>query len=73
MSLKTGKYASLLKKTNNNATASKPDNVTSLPAELTSKLIHEITQVTVFYQINQNKEGFRLPMKRIFPVAHLAK
>ena len=45
----------------------------ALPTELSSKLTHQITQITVFYQMNNGKEGFRLPTKRVYQVARLAK
>lgn len=70
LSLRAGQYADLIKRDANKRTEIVDK---ALPTDLSSKLTHQITQVTVFYQMHQQKEGFRLPTKRCYQVARLAK
>ena len=40
---------------------------------MSSKITHQITQVSVFYQMNSTKEDFRVPTKKVSLIARLAK
>ena len=76
-----GEYASLLNlqqhQADGTSKSSPPSNsrkhTKNFPAELSSKLTHQITQITVFYQLNQSKDGFRVPTKRVSHIAQIAK
>jgi len=73
--LVTGEYSHLLKLTQPDCatTSTTVQGAKTFPTELSSKLTHQITQITVFYQLNQHKAGFRIPTKKVSLVAKLAK
>ena len=79
--LTQGEFSSLLtlqseaamgNKKMNNSPDKRNKNI-KFPAELSSKLTHQITQITVFYQLNQSKEGFRMPTRKVSNLARIAK
>ena len=45
----------------------------AFPAELSSKLTHQITQITVFYQLNRERAGFHVPTRKVSSIAQIAK
>lgn len=47
--------------------------ILQLPHDISSHLTHQITQISVFYQLNKDKPNFRLPTKKVSVLAQLAK
>ena len=45
----------------------------NIPPELSSRLTHLITQVSVYFQLNADKPDFRLPTRKVSQVARIAK
>ena len=75
--LASSEYAGLLKhspeKVKGNKQASTGLQQKPIPSEISSQITHQITQITVFYQLNAEKEGFRIPTKKVSSLAMLAK
>ena len=66
-----GKHASALKfqkkgsDVMGSSATQRQSRLEQIPQEISSKLTHQITQVSVYYQLNCDKPDFRIPTKRV--------
>ena len=44
-----------------------------VPQEISAALTHQITQISVYFQLNSEKEDFELPTKKVSQIAKIAK